>query len=99
MNVEKHTLSPPTKLDLDLLVHKLGQIEDIFLFGLLLLLLLLVWLLMSTATSTATTLTAPAITSAAATATTTTSERASFGHLGRLKETGMNNQVNNRGYS
>jgi malic enzyme len=74
---DKRTFSSTVKLDPDLLVHVLGQVENVFLFGLLLLLLL------STATSTATfsmsaTAARSIITSAAVAATST--ERASFGH-------------------
>ena len=38
----RHTLSPTIELDAHLLVHILGQVEDILLLGLLLLLLMLV---------------------------------------------------------
>lgn len=48
------TFSTSIELDIDLLVHVLGQVEDVFLFGLLLLLLLLLLVLGTATRSTAT---------------------------------------------
>lgn len=74
----KLTLSSTVELHIDLLIHILGEVEDVFLLGLL--------LLLRTATSTATsvlggvgaTAASPVITSAAASG--APSERASIGH-------------------
>jgi hypothetical protein len=79
---ERHTLSSSIKLDINLAVHVLCQIQDIFLFGLFLLLLLL--LLVSTATATAcatSVLLAAATVTASAAPTATAAERGSLGHF------------------